>query len=91
MTVHEPRVAGVPTMEECTVTMGYVQAFLHGELPEATADAIRAHLLACEHCLEHYDIEALIAELIKRSCKPSEASDDLRDRVSCMHVELPGM
>lgn len=46
--------------------MNSVHAFLHGELPEETADEIRQHLMACESCMDNFDAESLIDALLKR-------------------------
>lgn len=46
--------------------MDCVHAFLHGELPEDSADDIRQHLMACESCMDNFDAEALIDALLKR-------------------------
>ena len=78
----------VMSVEDCAYTVGFVQAFLHNELPEATLESIRLHLMACEHCLQHYDIEALIGELIRRSNQPILAPGQLRARIESLHIEL---
>ncbi|MFT8394557.1 zf-HC2 domain-containing protein [Propionibacterium sp.] len=80
--VHDP---GDATHEDmCTFAMDKVQAFLHGELPEATADEIRQHLLMCEHCMDYYDVEQMISAMIKRcSCTPM-ASEQLRVRITAI-------
>ena len=77
-----------PTIEECTLALINVQTFLHGEMPEEQADHIREHLMACEHCLDFYDSETLIAEMVRRCCHNSAQapSSELRVRVTSLHV-----
>lgn len=61
-----------------------VHAFLHGALPEAEADEIRTHLMACEACLDDFDIEQTITVMINR-CQPQvHASEELRKRIVAM-------
>lgn len=76
------------TVEDCADAMILVQAFLHGELPDDEADEIREHLMTCEQCLEFYDSETLIAELVRRSYRNTSqpAPEGLRQKVACLHV-----
>ena len=54
-------------LDECVRALEAVHAFLHHELADADADLIRVHLHACERCLESFDIENTITEMIQRS------------------------
>ncbi|MFC2624793.1 zf-HC2 domain-containing protein [Propionibacterium acidifaciens] len=68
--------------EACEYAMASVYAFLHGELPEATADEIRHHLMICENCMDDFDIESTITTLVRRSCADTPcASVELRARI----------
>ncbi|SER65746.1 mycothiol system anti-sigma-R factor [Propionibacterium cyclohexanicum] len=70
--------------DSCEFALSSVQAFLHGELPEATADEIRAHLLMCEKCMDNFDVEQMISAMVKRCwCTPA-ASDALRLRIAAV-------
>lgn len=73
--------------DSCTFALNSVQAFLHGELPEATADEIRSHLLMCESCMDSFDVEQMISSMVKRCwCTPA-ASEALRLRItSVTHI-----
>ena len=73
--------------EHCRWALANAHAFLHGELPEADADEIRRHLMACESCMDNFDIEELIGALVKRcSGGAAAAPEQLRVRVSSMRV-----
>ena len=74
--------------DDCAHALKNVHAFLHGEMPEASADEIRQHLMACESCMDDFDIEATLTELIRRCCPPCSASETLRARISSLHVKL---
>jgi anti-sigma factor (TIGR02949 family) len=74
--------------ESCARALTNVHAFLHGELPEDQADTIREHLMACESCMDDYEIESLISSMVRRCNPPLQASPVLRVRVSQLHVQL---
>ncbi|QXT64048.1 zf-HC2 domain-containing protein [Tessaracoccus palaemonis] len=73
-------------MDECVAALARVHAFLHNELVEADADVIRVHLHACERCMENYEIESTITEMIQRSQPEEKAPDTLLARVSTMRI-----
>lgn len=72
--------------DQCDLALRSVHAFLHGELPEASADEIRRHLIACEKCMDDFDAEDLIGALLRRCCGPASAPATLRIRVSRLSV-----
>ncbi len=72
--------------DQCTLAMRSVHAFLHGELPESTADEIRQHLMACERCMDNFDAEEFISALLKRCYGPAPAPQTLRLRVSRLTI-----
>ena len=72
--------------ESCAEALAQVQAFLHNELPLSDADLIRAHLNACEKCLENFDVEALISRMLRRSCSTPPAPSTLRVRLTALRV-----
>ena len=61
-------------MDECVAALARVHAFLHHELLEADADMIRHHLHACERCMENFEIESTITEMIQRSQPEAKGS-----------------
>lgn len=73
-------------IDRCQVALRSVHAFLHGELPDTTADEIRQHLMACERCVDNFDAEQFIGALLKRCYGPTTAPPSLRMRVSQLHV-----
>lgn len=70
-----------PDFEDCTNVLRNLYAFHDHELSEPEADEIRAHLMACEPCLEHYQIEDALRLLIRRCCAGEKAPEALRLRV----------
>jgi anti-sigma factor (TIGR02949 family) len=70
-----------PESEDCTDVLKHLYAFHDKELTAAEADEIREHLMACEPCLDHYQVEDAMRLLIRRCCSAAKAPDDLRLRV----------
>ena len=54
---------------------------LYLRLLDAEADEIRQHLLACEPCLDRYDVEEALRLLIRRCCSGQSAPEGLRLRI----------
>lgn len=65
----------------CADVARRVHEFLDKELPEADADDLRAHLDACEQCLDEVDVVAALKALVRRSCEGAHAPDALRFRI----------
>lgn len=65
---------------ECLNAIQRLYEFLDHELDEADADAIRAHLDACEPCFDAFGVEEALRAIVKRSCA-AKAPDTLRMRV----------
>lgn len=70
-----------PDFEDCTDVLRSLYAFHDNELTQAEADDIREHLMACEPCLDHYQVEDALRLLIRRCCAQTKAPDELRIRV----------
>ena len=67
---------------DCSAALARLYEFLDHELAEADADTIRAHLAACEPCLDRFDAEEHIRGLVKRCCTSARAPEALRVRVT---------
>ena len=73
-------------MDECVQALAQVHAFLHTELFEADADLIRLHLHACERCMENFEIESTITEMIQRSQPAAKAPTTLSGRIQTLRI-----
>lgn len=74
-------------MDECVAALSRVHSFLHNELVERDADVIRLHLHACERCMENFEIESTITEMIQRSQETAaSAPATLTARIQAMRV-----
>lgn len=78
---------GHDEMDECVAALKQVHAFLHNELLEADADMIRHHLHACERCMENFEIESTINEMIERSHRVIKAPSSLSVKVRSMRIQ----
>ena len=65
----------------CDHILKRLYAFHDQELTEAEANEIREHLLACEPCLDRYDVEQALRMLIRRCCSGQSAPESLRLRI----------
>ena len=71
-----------PHFEDCHEVLEHLYAFHDHELTEEEADHIREHLLACEPCLDSFQVEDALRTLIRKCCNSEAiASADLRLRV----------
>ncbi len=66
---------------ECQHMLARVHEFLDHELDHATSDEIRAHIAACEPCLDRYDVEQAVKSLVNRCCGGDKAPSALRTKV----------
>ena len=73
-------------MDECVQALSQVHSFLRNELLEGDADLIRLHLHACERCMENFEIESTITEMIQRSQQAAKAPATLSARIHTMRV-----
>ena len=66
---------------DCTQVLEHLYQFHDKELSAAQADEIRQHLLACEPCLDRYQVEDALRLLIRRCCSQERAPEGLHLRV----------
>ncbi len=55
--------------------------YLDGELESHEITEIQAHLDDCTDCSGEFEIEALLKELVRRSCTAGQAPEGLRERI----------
>ena len=77
-------------MDECVQALSQVHSFLHDELLERDADLIRLHLHACERCMENFEIESTISEMIQRCQPTSSAPSTLAARIHTLRISRRG-
>lgn len=70
--------------DECTKALARLYKLLDGELDTSDADDVRAHLDACEPCMDIFEAENAMKRLVKRGCCGDAAPEHLRIRVMSM-------
>ncbi|HHV21712.1 MAG TPA: mycothiol system anti-sigma-R factor [Propionibacterium sp.] len=71
--------AGLHQASECSAILERMNEFLDHELDGTTAaEAIQAHLDACEQCLDDYDVVFALKQLVNRCCRAEKAPQQLR-------------
>jgi mycothiol system anti-sigma-R factor len=65
---------------DCGQALGRLFEYLDSELATLDSERVRHHLEECAPCLGEYDVEVVVKNLVRRSCKES-APEDLRTRI----------
>ncbi len=69
---HEP--------QDCADYLERIVYLIDNELDEADCSVVRLHLEECGPCLQKYDLERTVKQIVARSCS-EQAPDGLRQRV----------
>ncbi len=80
-----------PHFEDCHEVLEHLYAFHDHELTEEEADHIREHLLACEPCLDSFQVEDALRTLIRKCCNSeaiASANLHLRVRATLSRTEI---
>ncbi|GAA4535131.1 MULTISPECIES: mycothiol system anti-sigma-R factor [Nonomuraea] len=72
---------GKPHETDCREVLDRVYEYLDGELTAGDVADIRVHLDECGPCLEEYDLDKAIKQLVAKKCGCDPVPDDLRDKV----------
>lgn len=67
--------------EDCAAVVRRLYHFLDGELTEERRTAIRRHLDECGPCIDAFDFEAELRQVVASRCR-ERVPDSLRDRVA---------
>jgi mycothiol system anti-sigma-R factor len=67
--------------DDCAKALEQMYLFLDAELDSASLRRIQEHLDECGPCLQHFDLERVVKQLVVRSCGNSHAPEELRTRV----------
>ena len=71
-----------PRVSDCSDVLAHLYAFHDHELTPDQADQIREHLMACEPCLDRFEVEDALRTLIRKCCSQTRAPESLRVRVT---------
>lgn len=71
---------GYESGSDCSKALDKLYLFLDRELDEASWGEIHTHIADCAPCLNEFDLERMVKDLVARSCH-ERAPEPLRDRV----------
>ncbi|MBZ5734291.1 mycothiol system anti-sigma-R factor [Nocardioides sp. TRM66260-LWL] len=77
---HPHAEADVAGSADCADYLERIVYFLDNELDEADCAAVQVHLDTCNPCLEKYDLQRTVKQIVARSCS-EPAPEDVRERV----------
>ncbi len=69
------------THVDCTAALHELYQYLDGEMTETRRAEIRLHIEECAPCLDAFDFEMELRQLVARTCQ-CEAPEALRDRIA---------
>jgi anti-sigma factor (TIGR02949 family) len=67
--------------DACDDVLSNLNAFLDGEVDEASADEVREHLAACEPCMDDFEVRLALRRVLQRCCFAEKAPESLRLKV----------
>lgn len=79
---------GKPHETDCRDVLDKVYEYLDGELTPRDVEAIRVHLDECGPCLEEYDLDKAIKQLVAKHCGCDPVPSDLRSKVLARIAEV---
>lgn len=68
--------------DRCLEALRELYSFLDGELTEERRASIRGHLDECGGCVEAFDFEVELREVVSRCCRETEVPEHLRVRIA---------
>ncbi|WP_300680334.1 mycothiol system anti-sigma-R factor [Nocardioides sp.] len=69
-----------PSSADCVDFLERIVYFIDNELDQADCAAVREHLDTCNPCLERYDLQRTVKQVVARSCHET-APGELRAKV----------
>lgn len=66
---------------DCRAALRDLYEYLDGEMTEERCEHIRVHIEDCAPCLDAFDFEVELRQLVARTCQ-CDAPEALRDRVA---------
>ena len=72
---------GNPHETPCTEVLDQLYAYLDGELGAPDCDKIAQHLDECGPCLQEYDLDEVVKQLVHKHCGHDLVPGELRAKV----------
>jgi mycothiol system anti-sigma-R factor len=78
-------------MADCKQTLQELDAFLDDELSATTREQIHNHLEGCVDCLQAFDFQAELKQVIRRKCSNDEMPPGLLAKIEmCFNEDFDG-
>lgn len=78
-------------MADCKQTLQELDAFLDDELSPTTRKQIHNHLESCVDCLQAFDFQAELKQVIRRKCSNDEMPPGLLGKIEmCFNEDFDG-
>ena len=78
-------------MADCKQTLQELDTFLDGELSPTTREQIHNHLEGCVDCLQAFDFQAELKQVIRRKCSTDEMPPGLLAKIEmCFNEDFDG-
>jgi mycothiol system anti-sigma-R factor len=78
-------------MTDCKQTLRELDAFLDDELSSTTREQIHQHLSGCNDCLQAFDFQAELKQVIRRKCSNDEMPAGLLAKIeTCFNEDFDG-
>ena len=78
-------------MADCKQTLRELDAFLDDELSPTTREQIHNHLEGCVDCLQAFDFQAELKQVIRRKCSNDEMPPGLLAKIeTCFNEDFDG-
>lgn len=94
MTTHDhSEASGEVSPSECADFLEQIVYLIDNELSATDCEAVRAHLHSCGPCLEKYDLQRTVKQVVARSCSehaPSELRAKILLRLTQVKFEIRG-
>ncbi|MGI8759472.1 MAG: mycothiol system anti-sigma-R factor [Acidimicrobiales bacterium] len=68
--------------QDCRESLTELYGYLDGELTAERRSLIRAHIDACDGCLEAFDFEAELRQVVSSCCQEKQLPTGLKERVA---------
>lgn len=75
--------------EDCDDAIRELYTFLDGELTDSRRAAIQGHLDDCHPCLEAFDFEAELRQVVSHHCRET-VPEPLKRRIAALFAQGPG-
>lgn len=88
--------AALPPAEEtpCAERLAMIYEYIDDPISCSDLEELQAHLAECADCAKEYDLECIIRQAVRRTCKetaPTSLTSKIRARIDELHTESHGI